>query len=396
MRSCIALAYTLCFLAHGVASAAGGNYDDEIASIEHYLQLMNSNLGSIEGYTYHQQDIYKILHGESAFDRYANPRTGTLPWYLLQIAQQNQYSKEILQNISRNMTNVSSSSSTFVTNFVNVSVQPTNIVHSSFDPTIIVTNVVSGGGSFVDVLAGNPWWVTNSEFAALWSMWDNKAPRPTSRGHASFPELISMFSSSFFVSEDAGGSSGHDFFDGLRYARDSWIDQFGVTSKEHRNYDEGAYSFVDYVADAFRSNLAIVTTYGTNELVNMSDSTGAEEIIDTGDTTNTNVLDELSLSRADTDAISGLTDYIDADDVGDMFGELDVTPDPQLRIFPGGQYGDVTVDAVYADFTLPDNVATMITTVARWLWHILVMVSLFVIVRQEFDYWSTLGGSASA
>lgn len=392
---CIALASIWFFSPLGVARAdiTSGEVQEILTILNHGLWSNDPDLNPVaEQLLQSQQDLGNGLgyfltgYGGPDMDATSYTHKGTLP-YMLQL----QYAALTGGKLSA-ATPTTWNLRGDTTEIVSLLRSLTNSAASGSSSTSIVqvTTPISP-----DVLAGNPWWASNSWFTTTWDTWrlNNPYPRNFTQDRYSFPELMSILAGQITVGWEYNGSEPYTFSD--------WWDAFG-TDPDYMaiNWAGQGMTWYDWQADAMKSNLVLVTSYGmttgTNHLVSVSQSTGAETIIDDGDTTNTNVLDELTLSRADTDAISGLTDFIDADEVGDMFGGLDVTPDPQLRIFPGGTYGDVTVAAVYADFSLPENVATMISTAARWLWRILVMVSLFCIVRQEFDYWSTLGGSASA
>lgn len=253
-----------------------------------------------------------------------------------------------------------------------------NVLASS---SINITNVLNAP----DILAGNPWWYTNSSFAAIWPIYLSGGASPSLyhdvRNPLTFPEAISFFLSS-------------RTFDGYLEPRFSLWTRWGENGQ---NYREGkVFTFEDFLADYLKSNLVLTSVSSYSNLLSDASSTGAT-MSDDDETVETNELDVLSIHKADTSAIGDLTSVVDSMGIEDAFSGVHVSSaNPVLRIFDGGQYGSVRVAPVDADFSLPPSVANLMKSISKWLWRLLCVVSIFCIVRQEFDFWSTLGGSASA
>lgn len=211
-------------------ASASGEYEQQLEDIKYYLGQLNTNINDVRVQTADQLLVYKVLSGQYAFDRYSNPRTGTLPWYLLQIAQQNQYSKEILLNILRNMTNASSSGS------------------------VIVTNIVNVGGGGADVLAGNPWWATNSAFALTYSAYSHAYPDDDIANNFSysFPQAFSSFLSMINHRNNSQIPATYTLNDewGMDYVRSLGN---GVARRP--------YNWFDWMSDATRSNWVASASY---------------------------------------------------------------------------------------------------------------------------------------
>lgn len=100
-------------------------------------------------------------------------------------------------------------------------------------------------------------------------------------------------------------------------------------------------------------------------------------------------LDKLKIEQPEISGIDKLTSAIDpADfDVAPSFTGADPTI-VLLRSGTAGLQGDVVLD-----FTLPTTVERGISVFAVWLWRILFVCSVWYLVKEEFGYWSTLGGS---
>lgn len=114
-----------------------------------------------------------------------------------------------------------------------------------------ISNSLSRVGG-TDVLAGNPWWATNSAFGLTKVGYDLVYPseRPNSQWSFSFPQFLSKWSS--FLTLPVGTQNS------LTWLSSNWQDQFGYKWKAD-NFGgsftrEYPYTWHDWMADAMRSN----------------------------------------------------------------------------------------------------------------------------------------------
>lgn len=233
-----------------------------------------------------------------------------------------------------------------------------------------------------DILAGNPWWSTNSSFALFWQDWNiTGVPFPEGglRGRGwSFPEMFSAFMSS--LTDNSALSE-----------RSRWFDAWGFDYGENR-YNVG-YTWFDMVADWFKSNNVLATTTGTNEML-ASTSESTDAVYDSSEPLLTNAVEALQIHKPN---VRDFSDVLETpvNDIEDWLPDIS-GGDPRVVLFSGGTYGDVTVDRIYADFSLDSTTAAVIRRVTTWLWRFLLFIGLIGIARVEYDYWITLGGSAGA
>lgn len=239
-----------------------------------------------------------------------------------------------------------------------------------------VTNRPAGGGC--DVLAGNPWWATNSAFALTWSDTGTGVPIPIARAGWSFPEVLSFLTASRVRYEFGEFAS-------------AW-DSFGYGTDNSQN---GVFTFEDWMADAMRSNLVLQASLGGTTDAPDAVDTAAIAAVDDGSTDGTNGVPEMVVEKMAVSGVEAGLELVDAQSVGDMLPASFSDANPEIVVFSGGRYGDVDVPEVRASLAIPEDVARYISGVATWLWRVALFVGCFVIVRQEVAYWSTLGGSTS-
>lgn len=137
-----------------------------------------------------------------------------------------------------NVTNLNSNE-TWITNLVNLTVALTNILYSS-------------GGE--DILAGNPWWSTNSGFNLDYYNLTRSGAYPSSPfGFYSFPQLVSLLSSTYY----------QPYFHYYPYDT-SDFDRWGIGGA---NWKNGVYTFFDWLADNYKSNLVLNTSSSYSNLL---------------------------------------------------------------------------------------------------------------------------------
>lgn len=250
----------------------------------------------------------------------------------------------------------------------------------------------------VDVLAGNPWWATNSQFAAILRHYNLAYPTesPDAAHTYSFPQFMSAWSAKLVTPTATWlGNATH---------QRNWDQLWGVASVSRWqtgatvNGPLNAYTWFDWMSDAMRSNWVLqanlVDLAGTTDAPSAVD-TAASSAVDDGRTTGTNGIPAMVVEQMDVTGVEDALELVDADAVGDMLPSSFTGADPEVVVFSGGRYGAVTVPEVRASLALPEGVARYLRTVATWLWRVALFVGCFVIVRQEVAFWSTLGGSTS-
>lgn len=257
-----------------------------------------------------------------------------------------------------------------------------------------VTNRPGGVGG--DVLAGNPWWATNSAFVLDFNDYARAYPDDGSSAQmqVSFPQLLSIWSARLQTRTPRpsglvdGGWAQYWGVDDVRTYGDS-----GIPGAIRRGY-----TWFDWMSDAMRSNWVLQANLaglaGTTDAPGVVD-TAAQSAVDDGSTDGTNGVPEMVIEEMDVGGVEASLELFDAQAVGDMLPAEFSGASPEIVVFAGGRYGDVDVPEVRASLAIPEDVARYIRGVATWLWRVALFVGCFVIVRQEVAYWSTLGGSTS-
>lgn len=246
-----------------------------------------------------------------------------------------------------------------------------------------------------DILAGNPWWSTNSEFALGWSAWTQNVPKPSSGNvnHGDFTDAFStLISARMRLRKDLTAIIG-----GYSHLPTDWSKTWGHngTALPYNETVGQVYTFEDWMADAARSNWVLQASLaGTTDAPSVED-TAATSAVDDGDTSGTNAVPDMVVERMNVTGVEEALELVDADAVGDMLPSSFTGANPEVVVFSGGRYGAVTVPEVRASLAIPENVARYLRGVATWLWRVALFVGCFFIVRQEVAFWSTLGGSAS-
>jgi hypothetical protein len=227
---------------------------------------------------------------------------------------------------------------------------------------------------------------------------------PDERDTFSFPELYSQFMTKLTAPVQGRLTPAT--------AKQKWNGWWGVNGPPENGpgvyqWDQysvrGTYTWFDWVADAFRSNWVLQGFVDTNALVTQAENDGVINVVDDAVSTNAVVsaTDKTNqLENAITESFSGenvsmnaLDGFVD-DDFAGLLPSL-TSGDPTLMIFEGATYGAVTVPQVVASVALPNSVVVPLHAFAVALWRIMAFVALWVIAKHEWDYWSTLGGSAT-
>lgn len=251
-------------------------------------------------------------------------------------------------------------------------------------------------------LASNPWWSTNSAFALTRAGFLDAFPKrfpPFDDGlpgiedligsGMSFPEFMSMQS----LLHVRGNSDLHASSPvGPLFANMEWT--FGADAFTNYanawNYSKGAaWTFDDWLATWLRENGSrMFYADSTNELASWSASTGASSTL--GEVPRTNALEDLAITQPNNSvvasALSGV--FQDGPNIDDVLPSMS-SASPEIVILDAGTNAGHAVPRVAA--TLDNSVVSWIRIVASWAWRLAGVVALWIILRTEYGYWTTLG-----
>lgn len=256
----------------------------------------------------------------------------------------------------------------------------------------------SSGGD--DVLAGNPWWATNSAFALTQSRYSLVYPHetPDSAYSYSFPQFLSKWSA--MLCYPWSGSS-----IGSSEIRQKWWTYWG-----RNRYGGGLvggisstqpYTWFDWMADATRSNwTAQASMYGyvsTNVTSSDLQSFAATDPTTSDSLPSTNSLSDLNLSLGylDGNPFEEFQDSVDS-----LLPSLENSGSANLVVIPEMTIGGIHVPIGQSDFLADSDINTrrltdFVRVLMLWAWRLLTLIGIFYIVRSEWGYWSTLGGSSN-
>lgn len=246
------------------------------------------------------------------------------------------------------------------------------------DSNFYLSNLVSVvTGISPDILAGNPWWYTNSTFAAIWStlLVGGASPEHHSdvRYPLTFPEVLSVFLSS-------------RTFDGLNEPRFSLWTRWGENGQ---NWLDGrVWTFEDFLADYLKSNMVLTSSSSYSNLV------AEVSQYDTSDDSNpTNVpLPEYSLP--DSETIPAASDTLTSAEAGitEKIGSLQPNytgGDDEIVVIPAFSVGGINVPEYRA--RLGTSITPVCRSVASFIWYVGLFAFLFAFAKSEFVYYATLG-----
>lgn len=124
------------------------------------------------------------------------------------------------------------------------------------------------------------------------------------------------------------------------------------------------------------------------------DSDAVDYVEDTSDMPTTNAVASLVLPDPDLGDNTSILDVLDTSSVEGVLPSL-TGADTKLAVL-GTKGSNGSVPYVEADLALPPGVQRTMHGVAVWLWRLLFALGVWHIVRDEYSYWTTLGGSAVA
>lgn len=101
-----------------------------------------------------------------------------------------------------------------------------------------------------DVLAGNPWWATNSAFSHLYATASQVHPTVSGNNLMSFPELMSFWSAQLMPFSGSGRVNSSNPSSG-----DYWSKMWGLNRQNSGNTWQGrSFSWFDFMAEVAKSN----------------------------------------------------------------------------------------------------------------------------------------------
>lgn len=252
---------------------------------------------------------------------------------------------------------------------------PSNAPVASLPAFTNIVNVAGDTNIFnaVDILAGNPWWYTNSSFSLarggqIYPVdYVNSSPFVS----GSFEEVLSWF----MMLRNAGPSE-------ISSREDLW-NHWGFDSSNRRTM--GDYAFEDFLADWLKSNIVMVAG-SSNETAQME--------YDAEETIASNSLPEYVLQKP-TASDFGWRSAVS----GSMEGILDAvkpgtgSSDAEIVVIPAFSVGGVSVDEYRANLEYAP-VVQVANGVMRFIWSVLMATGMIVLASKEWAYWSTLGKTA--
>lgn len=243
-----------------------------------------------------------------------------------------------------------------------------------------VTNIINIAGdtnilNAADILAANPWWATNSEFASYWNAISEFYPYPNDPPSGyDFPRLFSSLVASIHNNRSPGRP-------------EIGIDYWGVGGINTTGNGWG-YTWFDAVVDLMKSNLVLLASSQTN------DNAAADDYDDWNVKTNAAPLPEYVLEQP------VATDYGFTDTARDRLNTVidKVKPntsgsDAEIVVIPQFSIGGVSVDEYKASLDYP-QVTAVAHAVMSFLWGVMAATGIFRLIAIEWAYWSTLGHTA--
>ena len=265
----------------------------------------------------------------------------------------------------------------------------------------LLQSINSGIRQSGDILAGNPWWGTNSAFALTLYNYNRVYPSesPDTVGTFSFPQFVSKWSSILTV---PAGSAGP-----ISDVRQKWFNTYFGYLRRGSFDQANPYTWFDWMTDAMRSNLVVLAQLSSlsaisNALTTSSYSTLTQELSQelgsssyTDPEYTTNALPEYEdlVEYADTsdaesamdDAQSAMNSRIEA-----LSGMVDGSYNSELVVIPQFSVGGISVQRRTFDFA-DNDVVRFARPLMRFLWGVMLFASLFALASTEFAYYANLG-----
>lgn len=265
------------------------------------------------------------------------------------------------------------------------------------------SNPPTAGSGFQDVLAGNPWWATNSAFALTKYDYDSAYPDeyPNLTSTFSFPQFASKWSSILTLPWKTA------YINPTQFSQE-WYDgpqSFGLPRILLGGYgrptSSNPYTWYDWMSDAMRSNITLVSTMAnssTSELV--SDSAAAdqdvEDYIDDEDIDTTpEAIPDFEIERpADLTGYSDVSDSM-SDVLSSFQNKINTNPgshSSEITVIPEFTVGGIHVDEYKGDLN-ESGIAAIAHGVMAFVWTMMGICFTFQLLSREWAFYTSLGRS---
>ena len=248
-------------------------------------------------------------------------------------------------------------------------------------------------GNVVDVLAGNPWWATNSAFAvvnaAYTSAYPNESPNLTYT--YSFPQFMSLWSSSLTMPNNNTSTT----YTRAQLDSGVWAEFFGKYRRRTSFTAANPYTWFDWVADAMRSNWVIqagsfASSYRT--LTNDVEQAGFTEdhtVTNAALPQHVNVISETQSDTSAGQASAAAGGQVLSAKVEQLQDMLDGQKDSWITVIPEFDVGGIYVRRYEANMNTPITQACH--SVMVFLWYVILFASLFNLAQTELAFYLNLG-----
>lgn len=258
-----------------------------------------------------------------------------------------------------------------------------------------LNGVSNGVVAYPDVLAGNPWWATNSTFVLTRSSYNFVQPDDgqSASDKFSFPQFMSIWSGRLSYSENLPNAS----------QISQWYNRWGtneVGRLSGQDLRRRSYTWFDWMSDATRSNMVVFSTLGiTYDYSNLVTQVASEQVYPTEDETKdlyaTNAFPEyVDLIR---EAETRPAEYaiqqgqnIMETQINHLEGMLNGSTSSSLVVIPEFTVGGIHVRSYSFDFGNND-VVPVAHAVMSFLWGVMLFASLFSLASSEFAFYANLG-----
>lgn len=267
-----------------------------------------------------------------------------------------------------------------------------NLYYSQIVQLLEQLNGVSNGVvASPDVLAGNPWWATNSAFVLTKPQISLAYPDevPESNYSFSFPQFMSKWSSFLTYPQNNGGHP-TSYSDLLS----SWHGYFGTGRFNSRAAPSNIhpYTWFDWVSDMMRSNAVV-----RNHLAAYTSQSEAEQSLTSLDQSTAEEFATNAPPSVDPFEIEmppGLTGF---QTVSDAFGDFIADLNPSLsgansaiQVLPSFSLGGISSPSMWFDFNNP-LIVPYCRAVMSFLWAVLCGSMMFRLLSGEWAYYTSLG-----
>lgn len=265
------------------------------------------------------------------------------------------------------------------------------------------SNAPSAGSGFQDVLAGNPWWATNSAFALTKYYYELAYPQeePNNNYTFSFPQFASRWSGFLTMPWEKVSITPASL-------RTQWYDgetSFGynrfLSAGYGRPTGSNPYTWFDWMSDAMRSNITLVSTLANSSTSDLaSDSAAADQDVEDYieeediDTTPEEIPDFEIERPADLSGYSDVSDSM-SDVLSSFQNKINTNPgshSSEITVIPEFTVGGIHVDEYKGDLN-ESGIASTAHGVMAFVWSMMGICFTFQLLSREWAFYTSLGRS---